>query len=411
MSLLPAFTVRGWGLLSGGASLAASGVIIGERDLVALGVLVVALPLLAAATLLGAPGRVVHSRALEPARAAAGSDARVLVRVANAATALPVAGLRVADELPDDLGIAPTFNVGFLGPRAVRDVTYRVRPRMRGAYPIGPLTASFADPLDCLRVSRRVGAPMTLLVTPQVVALPTGPLPGAAAEGGDSTVRTLSGGTDDDPVPRAYRHGDDLRRVHWRSTARHGELMVRREEHRVSDRSAVLVDMRAAAHAGAGPESSQEVAVSAAASVALHLIGRGHETRLHTESGEVAASRRDALLDALALARSSDVAGLAGAAVSARAAAVSGRGLLVAVLGALSAADVAALSALSGARDHACVAVLCRGAAWPAAAPAAAGAAALRGAGWSVLEIGTPDDLPAAWQHLGAGRAHPEAHR
>nr|WP_246425323.1 DUF58 domain-containing protein [Streptomonospora nanhaiensis] len=409
--MLPAFTTRGWGLLSGGASLVASGIIIGERDLVGLGVLVFALPLLAAATLIGAPGRVVHSRALEPARAPAGSDARVLVRVANAATALPIGGLRVADELPDTLGIAPTFNVGFLAPRAVRDVTYRVRPHVRGAYAIGPLTASFADPLNCVRVSRRVGAPMTLLVTPPVVALPAGPLPGAAAEGGDTAVRTVSGGTDDDPVPRAYRHGDDLRRVHWRSTARHGELMVRREEHHRSDRSAVLVDMRAAAHAGEGPESSQEVAVSAAASIALHLIGRGHETRLHTESGEVAASRRDALLDALAVARSSETAGLAGAAESARAAAVSGRGLLVAVLGALSAEDLGALTALSGARDHACVAVLCGGAAWPAAAPPAGAAAVLREAGWSVLGIGTPGDLPAGWQGLGAARLHPGAHR
>ncbi|MFD0802909.1 DUF58 domain-containing protein, partial [Streptomonospora algeriensis] len=66
MSLLPAFTVRGWGLLSGGAALIASGLVIGERDLVGFGILVFALPLLAGLTLWGAPGRVVHSRALQP---------------------------------------------------------------------------------------------------------------------------------------------------------------------------------------------------------------------------------------------------------------------------------------------------------------------------------------------------------
>ncbi|MFD0774525.1 hypothetical protein ACFQZ2_11370 [Streptomonospora algeriensis] len=50
MSLLPAFTVRGWGLLSGGAALIASGLVIGERDLVGFGILVFALPLLAGAS-------------------------------------------------------------------------------------------------------------------------------------------------------------------------------------------------------------------------------------------------------------------------------------------------------------------------------------------------------------------------
>nr|WP_255429818.1 DUF58 domain-containing protein [Streptomonospora sp. PA3] len=403
--MLPAFTVRGWGLLSGGAALIASGLIIGERDLVGFGVLVFALPLLSALTLWGAPGRVVHSRALQPARTPAGADVRVLVRVANAAPALPVGGLQVQDALPGTLGRAPLFNIGFLGPRAVRDLTYRVPTRVRGSYPVGPLALTVTDPLNCLRRGRSVGAPMTLLVTPPVVALPHVPVPGGAAEDGDSATRSVAGGTDNDPVPRGYRHGDDMRRVHWRSTARHGELMVRREEHRLSDRSAVLADLRARAHAGAGPDSSQETAVSAAASVALHLSGRGHETGLYTDSGEVAAAGGADILDALAVAPPSSAADLSGAAEEVARSHVSGQGLLVAVLGALSAADIGALTRLPGGRAQTCVALLCTRAAWPDPEAGHRSATALREAGWLVAEIGSLHDLPRAWSAAALGRA------
>ncbi|QBI53881.1 DUF58 domain-containing protein [Streptomonospora litoralis] len=405
MRLLPALTVRGWGLLSGGAALIASGLVIGERDLVGFGVLVFALPLLAGLTLWGAPRRVVHSRALQPSRTAAGSEARVLIRVANAATGLPVGGLAVDDTLPYALGQAPRFNVGFLGPRAVRDLTYRVRTEIRGAYPVGPLTLSFSDPLNCLRRRSPLGAPTTLLVTPPVVALPSVAVPGATAEDGDSTARSPAGGTENDPVPRGYQHGDDMRRVHWRSTARYGELMVRREEHPLSDRSAVLADLRGRAHAGAGPDSSLETAVSAAASVAAHLVGRGHELRLHTDSGAVAAQTTPDVLDALAVAPASDNSSLAAAAEAIGQSHVSGHGLVVAVLGALSAADLAALARLPGNRGRSCVALLCTRAAWPEPAAAQQAATALREAGWTAAEVGSPTDLPRAWGGAALGHA------
>ncbi|MBB5996758.1 DUF58 domain-containing protein [Streptomonospora salina] len=401
---MPSFTVRGWGLLSGGAALIASGLVIGEHDLVGFGVLVAALPLLSALALWGSPGRVVHSRALQPPRTSAGTDARVLLRVANASTALPVGGLRVQDRLPVHLGEAPGFNVGFLGARAVRDLTYRVRPQVRGSYPVGPLVVSVTDPLNCLQRRRSLGGPATLLATPPVVALAPVPVPGGTAEDGDSSARTPAGGTDNDPVPRGYRHGDDMRRVHWRSTARHGELMVRREEHRLSDRSAVLADLRTRAHAGAGPDSSQEAAVSAAASVALHLIGRGHEMRVRTDSDDVPAASGPDVLDALAVAPASGTVSLAGAAELVGDSHVSGQGLLVAVLGALTAGDLDALARLPGGR-HSCVALLCRRAAWPDSDSVRRTSASLGEAGWLVAEIGSVSDLPHAWNSAVLARA------
>ena len=114
---------------------------------------------------------------------------------------------------------------------------------------------------------------------------------------------------------RPYRHGDELRRVHWRSTARHDELMVRLEERPWRAGTTVLLDRRDGAHRGRGADSSLEFAVSMAASVCAHLIGRGEPVDLVTEDGTRAARparRLDPMLDALAALRPSARADLTG---------------------------------------------------------------------------------------------------
>ena len=85
---------------------------------------------------------------------------------------------------------------------------------------------------------------------------------------------------------REYRRGDDLRRVHWRSSARVGELMVRREEQPWQSRATLFLDNRVRSHRGQGIASSLEAAVSVAASIAVHLTRRGFAVRLVTAAGE-----------------------------------------------------------------------------------------------------------------------------
>ena len=82
---------------------------------------------------------------------------------------------------------------------------------------------------------------------------------------------------------RDYEVGDDLRRVHWRSTARTGELMIRQDEARWRSRAAVVLDV----HPGAHDAESFEVAVEAAASVTARLVRLRRRVEVVTSAGEV----------------------------------------------------------------------------------------------------------------------------
>lgn len=401
MRPLKALTPRGVGLLAFGVLVGAAGFVVGQRELVALGLLLLLAPALSALTVLGSGRRVVHSRTLQPARVAVGSDARVLLRVGNASPAWPVAGLLVEDGLPVPLGQEPRYNIGYLRPLAMRDMAYRVRPRLRGSFPLGPLRVGVADPLGCVRVQHLLGAPSSLLVTPATVPLDP-PASSHGSPGGEGRPpRPVTGSGEDDPIPREYRHGDDLRRVHWRSSARHGELMVRREEHQWREHSVLLLDLRRGAHGGDGPDSSLETGVGAAASLCLHLLDRGHELRLVTEQARLPAADGPGVLDALAVALPSDAPALYGGIGRLRASQRSGSGTAVAVLGAVRPEEAAALAQAHGARPGAAehVAVLCRHAAWTPEAPIERAREVLSRAGWAVLVIGSVAELAQAWRY------------
>ena len=366
-----------------------AGLVVGQRELVVLGVLATALPLVAALLLLKSADRVVHSRSVVPSRVQAGHDARVMIRVGNSSSTLPAASVSVGDTLPTRLGHEPRYFIGFLGARGVRDLAYLVRPSVRGDYPLGPLWVALTDPLGLVRVEQRPGAPDRLLVTPATVPLGRrGPADGS--HGDDSPLRAQSGIGEQDPVPREYRYGDELRRVHWRSTAKYGELMVRRDEQHRREYGTVLLDTRRRAHTGAGSADSLETAVGAAASVALHLFEQSHEVRLYTDRGRLPATAPGSLLDGLAVLEASDQAGpplLPPAAL--------GASLTVAVLGALTAEEAAALAGSGGGHR---LAVLCTQAAWPCDRVRTGVGRMLAASGWRVVHLPSLSELPPLWR-------------
>ncbi|WP_262059881.1 DUF58 domain-containing protein [Streptomyces sp. STR69] len=281
---LAGLTTRGRSFLAAGIAAAVCAYVLGQGDLLRVGLLLAVLPLVCATVLYRTRYRVAGSRRLSPARVPAGSEARVHLRMDNVSR-LPTGLLMLQDRVPYVLGPRPRFVLDRVEAGGRREVSYRVRSDLRGRYPLGPLQLRLTDPFGMCELTRSFSTFDTLTVIPRVEALPPVRLSGEAKGYGDGRNRSLALAGEDDVIPRGYRYGDDLRRVHWRSTARYGELMVRREEQPQRARCTVLLDTRGIAFAGQGPDSAFEWAVSGAASVLVHMLERGFSVRLLTDTG------------------------------------------------------------------------------------------------------------------------------
>jgi uncharacterized protein (DUF58 family) len=420
---LSGLTTRGRCLLAAGASLGACAIVLGQRDLLRAAVFLLGLPLFAVLLVSRTRYRLACARLLDPPRVEVGRPATVRLRLDNVSR-LPSGVLLMEDALPFALGGRPRFVLDRVEPRGVREVSYPVRSEVRGRFRVGPLSVRLTDPFGLVELTRSFASADDLVVTPVVNALPAVQLGGDWSTGGDAVARAVSAAGHDDAATREYREGDDLRKVHWRSTARVGELMVRREEQPFTSRGTLLLDARLAAHRGQGPGSSLEWAVSAAASIGVALLRDGHTLRVLDDSGEdlvpaaasAARSRTGGLtegllLEALAGVEASRRATLDGAAEQLRRGGVDG--VLVAVLGTLRAPEAEALSRLRHGAGT-CIAVLMDTPTWggtalrpragkaaPTVTPHESAAQLLRRTGWRVLEVTHGTTLASVWPAAG----------
>lgn len=421
---LRGLTTRGRSFLAAGVAVLVAALATSQDDLLRVAVLLLTLPVVSALVVARTRYRLSSSRRLGSPRTAAGQDSSVTLRLDNISR-LPTGLLLVEDRVPYVLGSRPRFVLDRVEPRGRREVSYTVRSDVRGRFQLGPLSLRLTDPFGMCELHRAFTSRDTLVVTPQVHPLPVVPLSGEWTGSGESRSRSIASAGDDDAGTREYRQGDDLRRVHWRSTARLGQLMVRREEQPWQARCTLLLDSRSSAHAGEGPGSSFEWAVSAAASVGVHLVRHGYFVRLLTDTGSAVSSAahdpsgigsdvEGALLDSLALVSTSGRRSLRDAAASLRRG--GGDGLLVAVLGTVE-PDEAHLLARLRHGSTAAIAVLLETSSWaPVQAHTRAGsraafegsAALLRASGWRVVTVRAGDSLPDLWQdaaHQHAGSA------
>lgn len=196
---------------------------------------------------------------------------------------LPTATLQVDDRVPATITDGGRFILSPLFPGRGVAVHYRVAARQRGRFPIGPLHVSLRDPFGVAERTVRHGAIDEITIYPPVWHLPGGlPLGGHHGAGGDAKPLPMAVG-DEFAGVREYVRGDDLRKVHWRTTAHRGKLMVRQDEAPQQPDATVILDTRRDAHSGHGPTSSFELAVACAASVTYHLSSRTYVSRLVTE--------------------------------------------------------------------------------------------------------------------------------
>jgi uncharacterized protein (DUF58 family) len=227
-------------------------------------------------------------RLFSPPVVAANGLSRVTVRVRNVASTASTP-LRWNDAIPwpqhSDPHELPAIPTGSAARRS-RSIDYDLIPPRRGIYPIGPFVVEFEDPFGMAVSVQAVGAADRLIVVPEIVELPIGGPTLADGEGSAQLVQRRVTGNDDDLTTREYRWGDALRRVHWRASARHGELMVRQEEPRSHPDARIIVDTRQAGYPDAVPDpgdtwspaarsESFEWVVRMTASLGAHLESAG----------------------------------------------------------------------------------------------------------------------------------------
>jgi uncharacterized protein (DUF58 family) len=159
-----------------------------------------------------------------------------------------------------------------LGRRSERSWLVRTRMARRGHFRIEPLNIRTGDPFGFFEASATVGQGVSVVVYPRLEPLPRWRLPAAAIEGSHASPERTLQTTPLATSVRPYAPGDSMNRIHWRTTARHGEIQVKEFELEQTADAWIVLDLQRAIQAGLGDDSTTEVAVRAAASIADKAI-------------------------------------------------------------------------------------------------------------------------------------------
>lgn len=222
-------TLRGRAFLTAGATIIGCAVVLGQSGLLRAGFLMLLLPLVAMVLVARGRYRLALRRTVHPTVVEAGQPVRVDLALSNRGRA-PNGVLLLEEQIPYLLGSRPRFSLTGISANWEQQVTYQVRSELRGRYRLGPVTIRVQDPFGLVELGRAFSSTSALVVTPRRVPLPPIGVGGGWTGSGDNRPRAFATGSAEDVTIREYRRGDDLRRVHWRSSARLGELMVWREE-------------------------------------------------------------------------------------------------------------------------------------------------------------------------------------
>ncbi len=272
-------TRAGWALVVAAVGVLVSARAFGVLELYVIGALLVALAVGSVIFVRATTLRMRLGRTMTPTRVHSGDSTRIEIAATNSGRArTPV--LRLRDPVGGTKGAQ--INLAPLRSGQSARAAYRLPTARRGVIEVGPLTVEINDPFGLAR-RQAVGAPaVELTVFPYVEEL-TLPRPGGDHDPHGASIRANNIGRQGEEFYglRPYVVGDDLRRVHWPSTARNDELMMRQDEVPWQDRTTVVLDVRRNAHS---PESFEKAVSTAASFVTSTFHGR-HVVRLLTTGG------------------------------------------------------------------------------------------------------------------------------
>ncbi|MEX0826614.1 MAG: DUF58 domain-containing protein [Acidimicrobiia bacterium] len=266
-------TGRGWSAIGVSASLFVLWAAFGENDLMTTAVFLIAAVLVGLLFVRMVTPEVAVWRRITPAQVHEG-DTVIIDMDLIAARRLRNVSL---EDTVHGLGTA-RFAAGSARPREPLTGRYEVRCRGRGIFPVGPLVLSVSDPFSLAERRSSIGEVDRLTVYPRIEALVGLPV----VRGLDPTVNSTRPtsapfGGEDFFTLREYQVGDDLRKVHWPSSAKRDELMIKQLEVPWQNRALVLLDTRS--HRYPIPEAFEQ-AVRGAASAFVHLHRAGFSPEL-----------------------------------------------------------------------------------------------------------------------------------
>ncbi len=302
-------TRQGWLVIVGGVAFLALARLLGISELYVFGACALGLVVFAAAYVGVKRLELEVDRTVHPARVQAGHVSRVDVRIRNLrATDTPV--LRLTDPVSGTSGaelLVPPLDRG-----AAAVASYRLPTDRRGILAVGPLGVVVSDPFGLTQATIEAAQRVEVTVYPTTEEI----LPVPFTAGHDPMAGVLRPNAlgrigEDFYALRPYVVGDDLRRIHWPSTARHDELLVRQQEQPWQGRTTVLLDVRRAAY----DPAAFEVAVSAAASIVTANGARRDLVRVVTTDGSdsgfgVGHIHLEAVLEHLAVVQTTTTASL-----------------------------------------------------------------------------------------------------
>ena len=202
-------------------------------------------------------------------RAHVGEVLQAVYRVDNASR-WPKPWLEVWNDSTLPTGV-PGRAVGIHG-TASRQWLAKVNLARRGSFRLGALRVRTGDPFNLFSSEMVVGQPTGVVVFPRIFELPLWRLPPSPVDGTSPSRRRYEAATPLASTIRPYVYGDAINRVHWLSSARHGELLVKEFDLEQAADLWLILDLDRATHAGVGETASVEAAVSAAASIALRTL-------------------------------------------------------------------------------------------------------------------------------------------
>lgn len=299
-------TRRGWAVIGAAAGCLVAARSAALKELYSLGIAAALLPLAGALLVRWGSVNLSIKRRMTARRVFPGARMRVDLDIRNDG-GMRTPPLLVEDDAPPAFGGPVRFSLPSLPAGSRTPVGIERTASVRGRYQVGPIRLRLVDPFGLAERYVFVRDIDRVTVYPRIEPLTGDGPPAERAGAGPASVYRLAPEGDEFYAVREYESGDDLRKIHWRSVARTGQLMIKQEEARFFPRATIFVDTRRIAHHGSGADSSLEWCLSAAASTIWHLSRHGFALRLATDELAPAGARSgreaaEGLLEALAIA-------------------------------------------------------------------------------------------------------------